>query len=104
MKDVRFYQDFGTKKAKRAYWDSSKLAVAPNCLALFVHNNGGNEGFVAITDRHDSHVSVSSVSTEYLRKHCVRCSEEVARMIHPNLFKRMDAAPKEKAQNRKVQS
>lgn len=88
MKAVRFYQDFGTKKAKRNFWKSSKLAIAPNALALFTETN---EALVAITDNHNSHVATSSVSHEYLRMNCVRCSEEMARMIHPNLFKRLDA-------------
>lgn len=107
MQHVRFYQDFGDgpegRRAKRNSWKNKKLA--PNALALFLNDNGAMEALVAITNDADSHVAMDGVTVEYLRKHCKRCSEAVARKIHPNLFKRLEddvEGPKKLQKSHKV--
>lgn len=94
MKHVRFYQDFGDgpegRRAKRNSWKTKELA--PNALALFLNDTKGSmEALGSLTNHPDSHVAMQGCSMEYLRKHCKRCPEDVARKIHPNLFQRLDS-------------
>ena len=80
MKYIRFYQETPNKG---------------NVIALFLpveeHRSpdGSIECLASLFNVPDSQVASTSVSPEYL-KTCQRISEEVARSIHPNLFKRLD--------------
>jgi hypothetical protein len=94
VKGVRFYLDYGSKRAKR------KGGPAPNALVLIVENGfqpapypggyGTWEAVVALTEHADSPVCGSSVSAEYLRESCKRTSEEKARETHPQMAAYLD--------------
>jgi hypothetical protein len=110
MKNVRFYIDFGADSLKvsrngneynlekRKY--SIRKGILPesqNCLAIFTDvskdsllHNGTYEGFAAVYFKNNSPVCVTGISPEYLRINCTRCSEEVARKLHPELLNRLD--------------
>ncbi len=63
-----------------------------NCLALIDEGLPGmREGLTPVYGTIDSPVCWSSVSLEYVRKRCVRISEELARKLHPALFYRLDS-------------
>lgn len=85
MKGVRFYADYGSKKAKRKGGD------APNALAIIVDakriENGDlvYDGMGAVFEHRNSGVASTGVSLSYLRESCKRISEAEAYRIHPNL-------------------
>lgn len=105
MKGYRFYIDFGsnqdtkTNPLKKMYSirDGRVPSFPQNCLAIFLdssqeslrHNNT-YEGFGAVYFTQNSPVNVTGISPDYLRYNCTRCSEELARKLHPELFLRLD--------------
>ena len=106
MDGIHFYADAGDGRAKSA----SKKHVAftranlrkwandgvyCNVVALFTGDehrcyNGSIEAIVAVTDCSNAPVASSSVSRDYLYKHCVRIDEALARRLHPLMFARLD--------------
>jgi hypothetical protein len=110
MQGYRFYRDLGSaqgkqhfrRNARKRYSVVASKVIAPgNVIAISLdHNNprwywNGTrycvEGLMAVHTWDNSAVAGSSVSDDYLRACCIRVSETVARQIHPNLFKRLDA-------------
>lgn len=89
MKDVRFYLEFETPRAKRAGKHTG------NVFAAFVGNGvtrgvgGGYEGLGAVHDYPNSPVATTAASWNHLRL-TKRVSEKTAREIHPLLFERLD--------------
>lgn len=105
MDGIHFYADAGersksaskkhvafTRANLRAWADKG---IHCNVVALFIgyeHHcyDGSIEALVALTDCSNSSVASSSVSREYLRKHCVRIDEVLARRLHPLMFAGLD--------------
>ena len=72
--------------------DGTAFGQKCNCLAMTQDGLPGmREGFVPIYETIDSPVCWSSASLEYIRIRCVRVSESLARKLHPELFRRLDA-------------
>lgn len=86
MDGIRFYADYGSKKAKRRGGD------APNALGIlidakrFEDKDVMYDAVAAVFDHKNSGVATTGVSRGYLRESCKRISESEARRIHPNLF------------------
>jgi hypothetical protein len=107
MEGIRFYADAGEQRSKSASkkhvaftranlrkWANE--GVLCNCIALFegsehMCHDGAQEALVGLTDCSNAAVCSSAVSREYLRKHCVRIDEALARRLHPLLAARLDA-------------
>lgn len=111
MKGYRFFADNGGENSKsgskkhrpftrRNLRDTADHGRQVNCIALFVNDDGRYsytpgkdvvmEGLAAVFGTSNSGVNVTGVSQEYLRKHCVRIPENLARKLHPALFARLD--------------
>lgn len=83
---MRYYADYGSKKAKRKGGD------APNALVIFDENGyymrcGLHmvEGRAAIFDHADSTVCGTGIAVNYLRECCKRIRRAEEFRIHPNL-------------------
>lgn len=71
-----------------------------NVIAVILSSDGqplwcGEKGdqmdaFCPVNDRSNAPVELGCPSREYLRKRCVRIPIELARKLHPNLFKRLE--------------
>ena len=102
MKGYRFYVEFENNAEKRRTTLNSSLLKFPrNCIALFLDENNKPiyqidnkgityEGFVAVFFHQNSPVNVSGISAKYLDEKCKKCSEKLARKLHPELFNRID--------------
>lgn len=106
MDGIHFYADAGERRSKSA----SKKHVAftranlrkwanegvyCNVVALFTGrehqcHDGAQEALVGLTDCSNAAPASSAVSREYLRRHCVRIDEALARRLHPRMFARLD--------------
>lgn len=87
---MRYYADYGNKKAKRKGGD------APNALVIFNENgryiSSGSvcyEGIAAVFEHANSGVAGTGTSLDYLRESCKRISKAEAFRIHPALAARM---------------
>lgn len=92
MKDVRFYEEYQDKAAKRKGTESKG-----NVLAVFVDVPISfvtlcYEAVGAVFFEPNSQVCGTQVSPGVLRDRCKRVSEATAREIHPALFEYLDAA------------
>lgn len=84
MRGVRFYADYGDKRAKRRGGD------APNAIAVYgdtfvIRGDAMIEAIAALTSECNSSVCGTSASLGYLRESCKRISEAEAYRIHPRL-------------------
>lgn len=98
MKGIQFYIEFDKPSAKRkASIRQKRLPEKANCIAIFkdlskesLMMNNCLEGLGAIFYHLNSEVTVTGIHPDYLRKNCTRCSEQLARELHPRLFDRLD--------------
>lgn len=85
MKGIRFYADYGDKRAKRRGGD------APNALAVYIGDAWTERGermlgcAAAITDARNAPVCSTSASRAYIRESCKRISEAEAYRLHPKM-------------------
>lgn len=85
MKDIRFYEEFTSKR--RGLSAGTVVAIGlPNILG-----DGTFEAVGAVFERPNSPVTSISVHCSYLFFNCKRVSEQRAREVHPELFKYLDA-------------
>lgn len=56
----------------------------------------------SVFEHADSVVTYSSASLDYIRERCKRIPEELARQIHPTLFRVLDADEKERLEEEKA--
>lgn len=88
MKNFLFYQEF-TARARKEPTGNVVAAITGN--GLFTLGGGPcMEAIVALMDNANSPVCGGSVALDYLRTKCKRIPEAKARIIHPNLFRRLD--------------
>lgn len=98
MKGFRFYLEYPNKQEKQKATRKKTGNHSGNCIALCVdpmeywinNDNTMVEAFTAVYDRKNSPCCFSSTSIEYLNENCKRISEQQARVIHPNLFERIE--------------
>lgn len=111
MNNYRFYaemEDARSSKAASKRWPAftrerlEGMAAGGwhcNVIAVLLDEKGktcwcGNtdkmDAFVAVSSQPNPPVELGTPSLGYLRKRCVRISEELARRLHPNLFKRLE--------------
>jgi hypothetical protein len=102
MKGVRFYLEYPNKKEKRNATRKELGNHSGNVIAVLVDNvivhpdgNGvhwlsGYDAMAGLFDKPNSPVASSVVGLDYLDERCKWISEEKAREIHPELFKRLD--------------
>lgn len=87
MKGIRFYEDLLDSRKK----SSGNVIAVLVCNGIFFSGKiACYEAIGAIFHYSNSPVAGTSVSLDYLRAKCKRISEQKARKIHPNLFKRLD--------------
>ena len=119
MKGYRFYVDFGVEMHEdlnsdriikynpiKRSWTSKTLEEANvqfNCLAIYTDiskesliQTGNYEGACAVFYYKNSGVATSGISPEYLRIHCTRISEKLARKLHPALIEYLEYEPQDK--------
>ncbi len=110
MKDFHFYAEMrearGSKAASKE-WDAftrkhlqalAALGFKNNCIAVPLENGRplwqGNtmmmDAIVTANELTNRWPVGGSVEQDYLRKRCVRVSEELARQLHPNLFRYLE--------------
>ena len=90
MNGIRFYLEFEDQSKRQpggnvvavlalngAYWSSGKLCY---------------EAIAALFEKPNAPVAGTGVALDYLRQRCKRISEAKARVIHPELFNRLDAS------------
>ena len=93
MKGIRFYEELRNKNRKSEESRGTVVAV----LVDTGHISGNQHGvwyeydcISSLFDHPNSVVCGSGVSQDYLWQECRRISEQRAREIHPELFKRLD--------------
>lgn len=112
MNGYRFYADAGAERSKSAskkhcaftranLREWARNGIQCNVVAVLLPerehgwiSNGEwiQEALVATFYHENSDTSCSGVAHSYLRKHCVRIDETLARLLHPVLFQRLDMA------------
>lgn len=106
MKNVRFYLEYPNPTEKNKSTRKKPGNHTGNVFAVYTdikpqrENLGDRWGWVqegvgAVFFRPNSPVALTSASLDFLATHCLRISEEQAREIHPELFKRLDEDNKE---------
>ena len=89
MKDTRFYLEFDSTYRKRKGEHSGNVFAA---FPALITSGGRLEGIGAVFFHPNSAVCGCAASLDYLRTRCKRISERRAREVHPELFRRLDAA------------
>jgi len=80
MRNYRFYDE----------GDGNIIAIYLPAVEESININDTLEGFGALFYNPNSPVAWTGISRDYLRENCHRVSENRAREIHPELFKRLD--------------
>jgi hypothetical protein len=86
MKNVRFYLEYQSPQDKRKNKNSG------NCVAVltdYPSNLGNVSTICSVMSVPNSSCMFCEVSINHIQKSCKRVSEDVARIIHPNLFYRL---------------
>lgn len=112
MKGFRFYAEMpeerGSKSGSKRWGPFTRKTLANdaehgchvNCIAVPLGANdqplwqAGSrmmDAIVPCDDRSNTVVTTASVQDEYLRVRCVRIDADLARRLHPNLFKFLEA-------------
>lgn len=86
MRGIRFYAEYKTTYAKRHHRNPTSVFAAYVCNGPCGGADPMWEGAGAVYDWPNSACCGTSASWAYLRTHCRRVSEAVARAIHPQLF------------------
>lgn len=89
MKGFMFYAEHATPKAKRQRKQSGNVFAATE-VKFISRGQVMVEGYGSVYEQKNSPVEFCSASTDWLRSHCRRIPEAVAREIHPNLFARLE--------------
>lgn len=96
MKGIRFYLEYPSAADKRKatrpeLGNHSGLVIAILEGTEQVTKDGPIiDALSGLSERPDAPVMGGAVSLEYLRERTKRISEQQARIIHPELFKRLD--------------
>lgn len=93
MKGIRFYLEYPDEKTKRAATRKDLGDHKGTVVAILSHTLSfryGYDGLGAVFDRPNSPVASTTVHPRYLAEVCKRIPEQLAREIHPEMFRRLD--------------
>ena len=106
MKGFRFYLEYPDPVSKREGTVKKPGNHSGNVLAVILREDGNEESFIskgevmyecisALYFAPNSDVGGNNCSRGYLRSHCKRIPEKLAREIHPRLFQYLEYEPAE---------
>ena len=92
MKGYRFYLEYETPADKRTGTVLAPGKHTGNVVAtdLDTRHRGGFEGLSSVYAHADSPVNWGALPFDFLATRCRRIPETLARLIHPQLFARLD--------------